>query len=218
MSNPKHLNLTPRAFLVSLNPPLAEQFGKDGVTPARGRFSNAATAALAAARADGFLFLGDEGNENNPAPEVKAPRAAATPKAPAAPKPAPAPAAPQVVLPTVNPKEVRAWAKANGHEVGDRGRLNQTVVSAFLASGGKPVGPRAARVATPLDMPKVRKETTGFVYAPRPQGAPKHVSEPLVRVATCGSCNRGVAFCNEPQGPSAPAYLGGAILSLDKPV
>lgn len=217
MSNPKHLTVTPRQFLASLTPPQAVLLGKDGVSPARGRFSTEGVATLAKAREDGYLFLGDEGNENNPAPEVKAPRAAAAPKAPAAPKPAPAPAAPKVALPQVNPKEVRAWAKQNGHEVGDRGRLNQTVVSAFLAAGGKAVVPTARRVPTPLDMPKVRRETTGFVLAPRPKGAGKHVSTPLVRVASCGSCGKGVAYCSEPQGPSAPGYLGGAILSLDKP-
>lgn len=219
MSNASlHLTVTPRQFLASLNPPQAVLFGKDGVSPARGRFSTEGTATLAKAREDGYLFLGDEGNEHNPVEPVKE-------KKVAAPKPAPAPAAegaPAPVktvtnLPQTDPKEVRAWAKQNGHVVGERGRIHTTVVQAFLAAGGKAVVPTAKRI-TPLDMPKkVRRETTGFVFAPRPEGAGKHVSTPLVRVSACGYCSAGVAFCNCPDGPRAPIYLGGAALTLDKP-
>lgn len=35
------------------------------------------------------------------------------------------------------PAEVREWAKANGHEVSDRGRLSTEVRAAFTAATGR---------------------------------------------------------------------------------
>jgi hypothetical protein len=35
-----------------------------------------------------------------------------------------------------NPKAVREWAKANGYDVGDRGRLHSDIVDAYLSAQG----------------------------------------------------------------------------------
>lgn len=215
--NPKHLNVTPRAFLASLNPPLAV-LTDDAGKPARGRFSTKGNEALATARADGFLFLGDEGNENNPVVEKKE-RKRATP-APAADGTTPAPAPrPTVTLPETNPKEVRAWAKQNGHEVKDRGRIDRKVVQAFLAAGGKAVVAQA-KVPTPNDMPKVRPENVGYVTE----------RNTLFAITTCGGgsgankvgCGKAVNQCKCSTGPVAPHYMdkgvAGTPLALAKPV
>lgn len=223
MSNPKHLNVTPRAFLASLNPPLAVAVDEQG-RPARGRLSTKAHEALATARADGFLFLGDEGNENNPVEEKKERKTAA-------PKPAPAdgaaPAAPRptVTLPEVDAKAVRAWAKQNGHEVKERGRIHRSVVTAFLASGGKPVVARA-KAPSPADMPKVRAQSVGWAVEKSEHGG----ADRVIAYTTCGGgigggkvgCGKPVNACKCQSGPVAPHYLNtdaaGKPLLLAKPV
>lgn len=177
----------------------------------RGRFSTDATAALAHAETQGWKFA-------DPAPAAPAtPKAQAVQRTTAAPLPAgtAAPATTEKPLPQVDPKEVRAWAKANGHEVAERGRLHKTVVQAFLAAGGKAVGPRASRPVA-VALPKVRRETTGYSV----------VNGILVRQESCGNATNGVrhgiAQCTCQGGPRAYDFLereaGQTIfLSLDKP-
>jgi hypothetical protein len=67
---------------------------------------------------------------------VAPPRAASRP----APKAAPKAAAPKkVAAPSgdgLNLAEVRAWAQANGYEVGDRGRIKQEIKDAFVEANG----------------------------------------------------------------------------------
>lgn len=190
---------TKRAYLVRLG------LAKEG---ARGRFSKDATAALDAH--PDFEWADPAPTPASPAKAEKAQRVVTTPA------PAPAPSVPAQATANLNAKEVRAWAKVNGHKVGERGRIHPSVISAYVKANGAPVGPVAAR-PTPLLMPKRRKETTGFVFAPRPEGAGKHVTTPLVRVSSCGYCTKSVAYCGCPEGPRAPLYLGGAALTLDKP-
>lgn len=166
----------------------------------RGRFS-AEAEAFAAANA---------GKWAEAAPVVKAPKAD-KPKVSLT-KPAQAPQTQTVVQTgTVNPKEVRAWAKQNGHEVGDRGRIKPEVVQAFLKAGGKATVPQAKR-PTPLLMPKVRKENSGFTV----------VGGTLIRQDRCGNGNHTVAQCPCPGGPRAYRWLekehgGPLVLTLDKP-
>lgn len=208
--NPKHLNLTPRAFLASLTPPLAILTDGEG-RPARGRFSKDGNAALDKAREDGFLFLGDAGNENNPVEEKKERKAAAPKPAPVQGTTAPRPT---VVLPEVNPKDVRAWAKQNGHEVGERGRIHKSVIQAYLAGGGKPVVAQAKR-PTPNDMPKVRPERVGYAVE-------RNTLIALTTCATKGGCGKAIQSCTCSTGPVAPHYLDAGIagtpLALAKPV
>jgi len=256
-----HLTVTPRDFLASLTPPQA----KAGT---RGRFSAEATATLAKARADGYLFLGDEGNSHNPVAEVKAPtvkpakavslvkaapvepsegskvRAWArdngiavgdrgrfapsllaayaaqdaslfTVKAPVV-KVAKAPKAVEVkvqpVQAQVNAKDVRAWAKGNGHEVAERGRVHASVIAAYLAAGGRPATPSAPR-PTAVVLPKVRAANSGFTT----------VGGILIRQDTCGHCAASVSRCACTEGPRARGFLerengGPLLLTLDKPV
>lgn len=185
-----------REFLnANTNPATGQPYA--GLT--RGRFS-ADAEAFAAANA---------GKWAEAVVEVKAP------KAPKAPKPQVSLAKPSqatvVQTGTVNPKEVRAWAKQNGHEVGDRGRIHGDVVQAFLKAGGKATVPTAKR-PTPLLMPKVRRESSGFTV----------IGGTLIRQDRCGNGNHTVAQCPCPGGPRAYKWLereaGGPLaLTLDKP-
>jgi hypothetical protein len=200
------IDMTPRAFLASLTPPLA--VNHEG---ARGRFSKEGVAALATARADGFLFIGDAGH---PKTEVKAPKApkadkpkVSLVKAPKADAPATVPAQSAAPAVEVNPKEVRAWAKANGHEVGERGRLHGTVVSAFLAAGGKAVGPKAKPAAAPKPE-RVRKQTVAYGRIPRRKSDPAYLTEPIIGVEQCGTCRKGIAYCPCAGGPTLPKQYG----------
>jgi hypothetical protein len=73
--------LTPRQYLVSKG--LAVEFGKDGVSPARGKFSAAGHAELERAKAAGMKFA----EPVKPAAKAKAPKPAVA--RPAAPEPKP---------------------------------------------------------------------------------------------------------------------------------
>lgn len=190
-------DVTPREWLASQADSEGNPLAKAGT---RGRFGKDAVAALEHAKAQGWTFT---------EPVKAAPSAPAAPRV-TAPRPAAAPAAapaPVETLPQVDPKEVRAWAKQNGHEVAQRGRLHKTVVQAFLKAGGKPVGQGAKRV-TPLDMPKVRRETTGFVM----------IGNTRIRQDMCGACKASVSRCACKVGPSSFPLDGNVYpLSLDKP-
>lgn len=97
---------TPREYLVSLG--LAK--------PGKGRFSKEAVAALAAARAKGIQFKEAEVKPTTP----RRPRVAVKTETPK----------PEV---KVDPKAVRAWAVEAGHTVGQRGRIHNDLVVAYLA-------------------------------------------------------------------------------------
>lgn len=140
-----------------------------------------------------------------------APKVVAAPKAPKVQAPKAATAPTVVQTGQVNPKEVRAWAAQNGHEVGKRGRIHGDVVQAFLKAGGKATVPTAKR-PTPLLMPKVRRENSGFTV----------VGGTLIRQDRCGNGNHTVAQCPCPGGPRAYRWLekengGPLVLTLDKP-
>jgi hypothetical protein len=217
---------TERAFLASLTPPLA-----DNAPGARGRFSNAGKAALAAAREQGFRFVGDEGHPDTVVKATRAPRTVTTPAATSATATTPEGASvpPAVANNTVttvsaNPspaagrasfvaKDVRAWAKQNGHAVGERGRIHPNVIAAFVKAGGKPSGPAARRV-TPNVMPRIRPQSTGYSV----------IDNILIRQEKCSACTQNVSQCPCKTGPRAHKFLetltGGVVpLVLDhKPV
>jgi hypothetical protein len=99
-------------------------FGK-GLTKAptgRGRFSREANAALDKARKAGTVFSDDASKVEKP----KTVKVEKTPKAVA-------------VKPTerYDNAEVRKWARANGHTVGERGRIHVDVINAYLSSTEK---------------------------------------------------------------------------------
>lgn len=194
---------TPRDFLASLTPPLA-------IPNSPGRFGKAGVEALAKARQDGFLFIGDPGHPDTEAPKVKAPKAEkpAVVKAEGdvAPKPTTV-VVPKQATPAVDPKEVRAWAKANGHEVGDRGRIHGNVVTAFLAAGGKAVGPKAPEAKAPKPV-KVRSQQIAWGRIPRRKSDPKFFTEPILGIKQCGACRKGVSYCPCEGGPRLPKHYG----------
>lgn len=83
----------------------------------RGRFSREAHEALSRARDGGMTFSDDV------KPDAK-PKVVRT-------------AAPKVIAvkstERFDPKAVREWAKANGHTIGERGRIHSDIVNAYLA-------------------------------------------------------------------------------------
>lgn len=188
-----------RAFLASvINPATGQPYAKADTV---GKFSNAALA-FAEQNKDKWA---------DAAPVVRTP---------AAPRPTVTrtPSAPATPAPLVDTKEVRAWAKQNGHVVGDKGRLPRPVIDAYIKAGGKATVP-AAR-PTPLVMPRRRPETQAFgLYRRGPKDNPKIVSEPLLVISTCGKCGAGVSYCPCADGPRMPDYAGGEVAMLDpKPI
>lgn len=202
---------TKRAYLVRLG--LAAEFGKDGVTPARGRFSNDGQAALDAHPDFQWADAPKSTPKDNKATSASVP-GASTP----APRPAVTTPAPQGTTANLSSKEVRAWAKANGVRVGERGRIHPSVIDAFQRATGKvPTSQQSAPRPTPLDMPKVRRESTGFSV----------VGGILTSQRECGNAGKdgmrhSVASCTCKGGPRAYSYLereaGQTVfLTLDKP-
>lgn len=201
---------TAREFLASLNPPLAK--AGPGV---RGRFSTAGVEALTAARAAGTVFADD-------VKVVKTATATVAPAAAPAPTPAPVVSTPAVEG-TVNAKDARAWAKANGIAVGERGRLHPDVLNAFAAATGTAgVKPKVSLVkatpvtATPLDMPK-RKQTVAYGRIARKEGDGQHISEAVLGIESCAKCKKGIRFC-PCDAPRLPKWAGYGIASFDRPV
>jgi hypothetical protein len=94
--------VTERAYLASLNPPLAKE-------NARGRFSREAKAALVTARDNGITFGEGADSQGNSSPAVA--KAAAGH--------------------SQSLSDIRAWAKSNGYDVGIRGRIPSDVLKAY---------------------------------------------------------------------------------------
>ncbi len=188
---------TKREYLVSLG------LAKEG----RGKFSGVALAALAEAEAKGIVF---------DVPVVATPKPKEDKKVSLAKPAAPVPTPPVVkqVLPDVNPKEVRAWAKGNGHAVGERGRIHPNVIQAYLKAGGRPSTPTARRVPTPADMPKVRPNTIAWALAKHKHDKPS--AQPLlIGTHTCGKGHRiSVCTCEK---MTLGAIWNNAPLSLVRP-
>lgn len=192
---------TEREFLVALG--LAQ--------PTRGRFSNAAKAALDEARAKGQKFReAEKVVRTTPAPKPKVEAAPAVPTQAAAP------------LPEVDAKAVRAWARQVGKQVGERGRLHADLVREYVAANGG-TAPRAQAVSlvkasapSPAQMPK-RKQTVAYGYIRRGPNDGPHVTEPLLAIESCGKCKAGIRFCGCPTGPRLPKWAGGEVAMLTRP-
>jgi hypothetical protein len=207
---------TERDFLASVT-------GEDGkplaIAGARGRFSRAATEALAKARSEGFGFIGDKGH---PMTEVKTPKAPKAPKTVVSSTPKPAETeqpktvtVPAQTTPSVDAKAVRAWAKTNGHTVGERGRIRPEVISAYLAGGGKVVtaAPKAAQ-AQPKPV-RVRTQTVAYGRVRRGD-LPKHISEPVLAITNCFRCRKTVSYCGCADGVQMPKWAGGESAVFSK--
>ena len=79
-------------------------------------------------------------------------------------------------MPSTDTAAIRAWALANGHPVGDRGRLPAEVVSAYQSAQG----PAAAMTA---GKPAAKKATTAAPRTARTT-APKKVAKAPAKVAS----------------------------------
>jgi len=103
-------------------------------TPGRGRFSREANAALDKAISEGIVF-----DDNTPA-KIPSPRITATDSTVkvrvvgGGPVPIP--------RESYNPKDVRAWAKGKGIPVGERGRIDHSIVAQYLADSKVIPSPR----------------------------------------------------------------------------
>lgn len=201
---------TPRDFLASVTGSNGEPLAKAG---ARGRFGKEAQAALDTARADGFLFIGDPGHPDTPVKTPKAPKAPAAPKTVVTGPPAVAPTGG-----TVDAKAVRAWAKANGVEVGERGRIKPEVITQYLTNGGKTTASgQTVKVTLGGSKPKpeavkVRENKTGYSV----------IDGILIRQDSCGQCNARITHCACKNGPQVMKFLAREVgapvaLTLDKP-
>ena len=102
---------------------------------------------------------------------------------------------------TPNTAELRGWARANGYDVGDRGRISQDVVDAFVAAGGKaaprPAGakPAAKKAATKAPKKAARK-------APSARKAP---ARSTAGTGARGRASAGASAQPEPAGSTAGA-------------
>lgn len=110
-----------------------------------------------------------------------------------------------------NPKDVRVWAHANGHTVGERGRIHASITAAYIAANGKST---AAPARVIVVEPKVRSANSGFVVE-------RNTVLRFERCASSGGCGKAVSRCSCVAGPVAPHYLpagiAGSLLSLDYP-
>jgi len=168
--------------------------------PGKGRFSAEGQAAIELAISQGIKFdepvakpVSDKPKKVAKAPVVKAPDKS-----------------------LYDAKVVRRWAEQNNMvEKGKRGRLPAPVIKAYLEAKGKKtlVTPKAPVKA----VEKTRTVTVGYTYARRRATDPSFISEPLVAIANCGHCNKGVAYCGCTNGPVAPKYLGGERLMMERP-
>jgi len=188
---------TEREYLVSIG--LAR--------PGRGRFSAEAKAARDEALSKGMVFdktageLAKEERKNKPQRVRKA----------------------TSVVKEVRPsqesydaKAVRSWGEQVGMiERGKRGKLPTALINAYLAANKTE---KKVTVRRPVEKSvKVREVSVGYTYARRGPKDPAFISEPLVAVATCGRCSKGVGSCKCTGGPVAPKYLGGEVLMLTRP-
>ncbi len=78
-------------------------------------------------------------------------------------------------MPSTDTAAIRAWAQANGHPVGDRGRLPAELVSAYQSAQSPPAGGTAGK-------PAAKKGTKAVPRAARTT-APKKATKAPARVA-----------------------------------
>lgn len=158
----------------------------------KGRMSAEALAAVEKAKAEGKTFAG------RPQPTTsRQPRPEAVVRT-------------KVVRPsTVDAKAVRKWARENGHEVNERGRLNLSVLDAYLAAHkGNPASMPQQSAVKPPPVP-VRPQDRAYVRilasdAEKARG----ISEPVMEITACHRCRKGIRYCQCSEGIGAPTWNG----------
>lgn len=147
----------------------------------KGRFSREAHDALAAARAKGITFSDDAPKVSTPKPVRvsldKAPKTIALPGAK-----------------SVDPKAVRKWASANGHEVGERGRIHVDIINAYIEANGESVEERKDeydeyRPLAPATYPDGTKFTGTYSYGG------KDYTMKVGTKAACCNCRVSLVIC-----------------------
>lgn len=159
---------TKREYLVGLG--LAQ--------PGRGRFSREALTAIAEAESQGTVF--DE--------PVKAVSKGVSVEGDSSPS--------QRTRPTSESSLIRAWAADNGVAVGNRGRIPESVVSAYRSGDATSLLP-APKVTRP---PQVRVRQLKAMYGEDDAGR-------LVGFAICRRCSNHINFCRCGSGPKPPSIV-----------
>jgi hypothetical protein len=144
--------------------------------PGRGRFSTEAKAALATAEAEGVVF--DE--------PVKAekPAKVETDEEPAPSRPS---------LPS-DAQKVREWARAQGIEVGERGRIPAGVTAAY---NGAPLRLKTKGVVASIPAAQVRVRDFSKMRGITEEGW-------TIEFSTCSKCAEPICYCACKAGPKWP--------------
>lgn len=141
----------------------------------RGRFSKEAVAALAAAEAEGIVF-------DEPVKPEKPVKSETDEE--------PAPSSPS--LPT-EAQKVREWARAQGIEVGERGRIPKGVTAAYQ---GNPPPAKNVAVVKPW---RIMRDYS-LINGTTDDGL-------VVQFGDCQRCAKRVRYCECASGPVAPEGL-----------
>jgi hypothetical protein len=167
-------------------------------TGTKGRFSRAAKAALLEAMIGGMEFTDSE--EKEKAPREKRVSTGAT-------------AAVRVKAPTrdYDLKHVRKWAAENDIAISQRGRISADILVQY--DKANPVSAKAEKVVAP-PRPRVRPENVAYALSEPPEA---HMSRVSVAFEKCSRCTERVGWCKCEQGPVAPSFMNGALVSLSKP-
>jgi hypothetical protein len=159
---------TERAYLASLNPPLAKE-------NARGRFSREAKAALITARYNVITFGEGADSQGNSSPAA-----------------ANAAAGPSQAL-----GDIRTWARANGYDIGVRGRIPSDVLKAYNGEVQE-VKPDPWLAKPAPHQPRLRQ--LDCLYGLTEEGY-------RVGFSTCRRCMSHLSRCACKQGPMPPSIV-----------
>lgn len=176
-----------------------ETTGAPLARPGKGRFSRAAKAALLEAMISGMEFTDSEGKEKAPREKRVSTGSVSAPARITAP------------VRDYDLKHVRKWAAENDIAVSQRGRISADVLVAY--DKANPVSAKPEKVVT-APKPRVRPENVAYAL-PEPPAA--YMSRVSVAFETCSRCKAKVGWCGCEQGPVAPSFLNGALVSLTKP-
>lgn len=172
---------TPREYLVKLG--LAK--------PGRGKFSAQAHAELKKATKSGVKFA-EPAAPVKPTKKAAAKRTAATPPKAAVTKPIERPAEPEPKR-SVDPSLVRKWAKEEGIDVNDRGRLSAEIVSKYLAANpDAPTAADRANIVSGVFAAAEPRYPYGTRFSGKDSTGKKHV---LGDAVTCFTCSYSLSHC-----------------------
>lgn len=166
------------------------------IAGARGRLSAEAHKAIDLAHSQGVKF-----SDDNPITVTKITK----PRAIKVPKP--------VVTEAVNPKDVREWAKKNGKDVPERGRISTELKAEYLAGVAKEDRAEVENKETDIfrDRPP-RRYPEGTTFEGKYWKGNKHTPFTVTDRAACSNC--GVSLCVHTCNDPKVVYGGGNLYSV----